>query len=309
MKVAIMKGRQGLGIRAHARGRSALLAPVAALVALACGLASGDGRAASKDECLDAHSRGQDLRDAGRLTSARQTFLACAQSSCPALIQADCARFSEELDRLVPTVGFGARDQGGVDLPDTSVYVDDQLMTMRLDDGKSYDLDPGKHAVRFVHEGHETAITVVLNQGEKGRSVVATFADPAEAARSTPSLPPAAAQGRRPAGPLVVAGLGAAAMVTGAVLVVVGLKEVPSDCAVGSGQCTAPPGDPSIEQARRGVSLANVGLGVGIGGTSLLVGGALWYFLQPVRPRTESGAAFAPWLGDRSGGMNMSARF
>lgn len=305
-----MNGRQTPGIRTHAKKRSALLAPIAALVALACWVAPGDGWAASKDECLDAHSRGQDLREAGRLTSARQTFLACAQSSCPALIQADCARFSEELDRLVPTVGFGARDPGGVDLPDTTVYVDDQLMTMRLDDGKSYDLDPGKHAVRFVHEGRETAITIVLNQGEKGRSVVATFADPAaEAARSTPSLTPAAAQGRRPVGPLVVAGLGAAAMATGAVLVVVGLKEVPSDCSVGSGQCIAPPGDPSIEQARRGVSLANVGLGVGIGGTSLLVGGALWYFLQPVRPRTEPAAAFTPWLGNGSGGMSMSARF
>ena len=211
-------------------------------------VAAGDGWAASKDECLDAHSRGQDLREAGRLTSARQTFLACAQSSCPALIQADCARFSEELDRLVPTVSFGARDPGGVDLPDTTVYVDDQLMTMRLDDGKSYDLDPGKHAVRFVHEGRETAITIVLNQGEKGRSVVATFADPAaEAARSTPSLTPAAAQAA--GGPWGRSSSRASAPLrwsTGAVLVVVGLKEVPSDCSVGSGQCIAPPGDPSI---------------------------------------------------------------
>jgi hypothetical protein len=135
----------------------------------AVSLPARECRAASKDECLEAHGRGQDLRDAGHLTSARQTFLACAQSSCPAIIQADCARFSEDLDRLVPTVGFAARDPGGVDLPDTTVYVDDQLVTMRLDDGKSYDLDPGKHVVRFAHGGRETTVTVVLNQGEKGR--------------------------------------------------------------------------------------------------------------------------------------------
>ena len=45
-----------------------------------------------------------------------------------------------------------------------------------LDDGKPYDLDPGKHAVRFVHEGRETTVTVVLNQGEELR-YVASFAD------------------------------------------------------------------------------------------------------------------------------------
>jgi hypothetical protein len=289
----------------------ALASALFVLTALVCTLGAGECRAASKEECLDAHGRGQDLRDAGRLTSARQTFLTCAQSTCPALIQADCARFSEELDRLVPTVSFAARDPGGVDLPDTSVYVDDQLVTMHLDDGKSYDLDPGKHAVRFVHEGHETAVTVVVNPGEKGRSVVATFGDAEAAARSMPALPPAAVQSRRPVAPLFVAGLGAAAVATGAVLMTVGLKEVPADCSIGSRQCVAPPGDPSFEQAHHGITLVNFGLGAAAGGAALLVGGVVWYVLQPTRPRVEQarGPGVAPWVGDRSGGLDVSARF
>jgi hypothetical protein len=292
-------------------GGRVLACAIFALVALAGTLGARECRAASKDECLEAHGHGQDLRDAGHLTSARQTFLACAQSSCPALIQADCARFSEDLDRLVPTVSFAARDSGGVDLPDTTVYVDDQLVTSRLDDGKSYDLDPGKHAVRFVHEGRETTVTVVINQGEKGRSVVASFIGPLDAGRATPALSPAESQAKRPAGPLVIAGLGAGALIAGAVLVTAGIKEVPSNCSIGSRQCVAPPGDPSIDQAHRGVALANLGFGIGGGGAAVLVGSMVWYFLQPTRSKVEqeSTARVAPWIGDRSGGVSLGGRF
>ncbi|HEX4447607.1 MAG TPA: hypothetical protein VH044_12750 [Polyangiaceae bacterium] len=289
---------------------------VMTVAALACAVVSAsmgerECLAASKEECLEAHGRGQDLREAGRLTSARLTFMACAQSTCPALIQADCARFGEELDRLVPTVSFAARDPSGADLPDTVVYVDDQQVALRLDDGKSYDLDPGKHSVRFVHDGHETSVTVVVNQGEKGRGVVATFAGVADPTRAIPSLPPAPAEPRRPIAPLVVAGLGAIATVTGGVLIGVGLAEVPSSCSVGSRQCVAAPGDPAFDQAHRGIGLANLGIGVGAAGAAVLVGGTVWYFLQPARPRRELGVlrSVSPWFGDRAGGLRVQARF
>ncbi len=306
-----MNGRQGQWIRVWGVARRRIVALAGALLAMAWWLAAGECRAASKEECLEAHGRGQDLRDAGRLTTARQTFLACAQSSCPALIQADCARFSEELDRLVPTVSFAARDPSGDDLPDTAVYVDDQPVATRLDEGKSYDLDPGRHAVRFVHEGHETAVTLVLNQGEKGRSVVATFADAEVANRSIPALPPPTVQTNRSIAPLLVAGLGAAAAVAGAVVLTVGIKDVPNDCSIGSRQCVAPPGDASLGQAHAGVTLANVGLGIAGGGAALLVTGVVWYILQPAHPRVEPerGARVAPWLADRAGGVNVSAWF
>ena len=268
-------------------------------------------RAASKEECLEAHGRGQDLRDAGRLTSARQTFIACAQSTCPALIQADCARFGEELDRLVPTVSFAARDPGGTDLPDTVVYVDDQEVATRLDDGKSYDLDPGKHAVRFVHEGRESSVTLVVNPGEKGRSVVATFADAAAAERAMPSLPPAPAQPHKSVTPLIVAGLGAIAAVTGGVLIGVGVAEVPSSCSLGSHQCVAAPGDPAFDKAHQGIGLANIGIATAGAGAAVLVGGAIWYLVEPSHPRRELGVLrdVTPWFGDHGGGVRMQARF
>jgi len=53
----------------------------------------------SKDQCIDAHSRGQDAREQGKFSLARRLFLACEQPSCPPLVQSDCARFADDLTR------------------------------------------------------------------------------------------------------------------------------------------------------------------------------------------------------------------
>src|SRR6185436_4839284 len=98
----------------------------------------------SKEVCVDSHSKGQDARDQGKISLARKLFLTCAQATCPALVQGDCARFTDDLTRLQPTISFVARDSNGADLPDTTVYVDEALLTTRLD-GQLHDLDPGKH--------------------------------------------------------------------------------------------------------------------------------------------------------------------
>src|SRR5438270_9544454 len=86
----------------------------------------------SKEACIDAHSKGQDARDAGKLSLARKLFLTCAQSTCPELIQGDCAKFTDDLEREQPTVSFVARDGQNADLPDTAVYVDGVLVATRL---------------------------------------------------------------------------------------------------------------------------------------------------------------------------------
>ena len=111
-------------------------------------------------------------------------FLVCAQAACPELVQHDCARFADEVERLLPTVTFVARDAAQNDLPDTSVYVDGTLVASELGDGKARPIDPGRHQVRFVHAGREAVIEVVVVQGEKGRAIVGAFP-------STEATPPA----------------------------------------------------------------------------------------------------------------------
>ena len=269
--------------------------------------------AASKDECVDAHGRGQDLREKGQLTRARQMFMSCAQSSCPPLLQGDCARLGEELDRIVPSVSFGARNSHATDLPNTTVYVDDVLVATRLDDGKSYDFDPGKHTVRFLHDGKETSLKVILNQGERGRVLVATFVDVRQApspssASSAGDAPPSLPSPKRNAFPLVLAGVGAAAVAGGTTLLAIELGRVPSSCSLSTRECAAAPGDAAFTDAHAAMSLANVGIGIGIGGVVLLVTGIVWYVSQPTASPTDSTSARAisPWKGRGAHGLSVS---
>jgi hypothetical protein len=272
---------------------------------------SGDARATAKDECIDAHGRGQDLREKGQLVRARQLFLTCAQPTCPGLVQSDCARFSEEIGRLVPTVSFAARDAAQADIPITSVYVDEVLFASRLDDGKSYEVDPGKHVIRYVHDGRETTVRVVVNQGEKGRALVATFpgdgATPGGGEPSTAPLEP-----KRPILPLLVASVGGAALVTGGVLLWTGLHHVPSNCSLSTHDCAGAVDDPSLNDASHGVSLANTGLAVGVAGAAVMTGGLIWYFVQPLSGGSTDSArthAVTPWVGKNAGGVGWSGSF
>ncbi len=278
----------------------------------ACGFAAGaslaaaaPSRAASKTECVDAYSQGQDARDKRQLLDAREAFLTCAQSSCPPLVQADCARFGDEIDRLVPSVTFAARGAGAADLQDTAVYVDGELVASRLNEGKTYDFDPGEHRIRFVRPEHETTLVVVLNEGEKVRPIVALFAPVARDAHALAVTSTAS----RSVLPWVVAGIGAAAMLTGGVLTIGGLRGVPSDCSLSSHQCESPPGAPSFSEAHAAVTDANVGLGLVGGGAALVAAGLVWHWLEAPSPPKEVSAhpAVRPWVGLGSGGIEITA--
>jgi hypothetical protein len=289
-----------------------LLATAWALGMLASPLASAD---VSKEACLDAHSRGQDAKDQGKITLARKLFLTCAQSGCPSLVQGDCARFADDLGRMQPTLSFVARDGSGRDLFDTTVHVDDVLVATRLDDGKSYDVDPGKHTVKFSNGGKEQVVTVVVGAGEKGRTVNATFEAAGGAVTGTADLQrdPGKSRGAdpgpvRPFGAKLLIGGGAVLAVGGGVLAIVGRTRVPSNCAIGTHQCAAPPGDPSFDKASSAVSLMNVGLIVAGTGVAALAGGFVWYVTGAKAPKERN--MVAPWFhpGAGAGGLAVSGR-
>jgi hypothetical protein len=265
----------------------------------------------TKDECVEAHSRGQDAREKGQLSDAKRLFLLCAQSACPALIQSDCAKFGDELGRTVPSVSFVARDGRGADLMDTQVYVDGVLTQSRLEEGKSHDLDPGKHTIRFVHAGKDVTQSVVISAGEKSRAIVAVFG---EAPGTTPpprtAGPEEPAHASRPVAPLLVAGVGGVALIVGGVLLATGLGAVPSNCSRDTHECAAAPGDPSFDDAKSAVGRANLGLGIGIAGAAVTIGGLVWYFASsPSEPEKRTAAALTPWTDGRGGGASWRVRF
>ena len=229
---------------------------IAVLIALSVPAFAGP----SKEECVEAHGKGQDAKESGKLSLAKKLFLTCAQPSCPQLVQGDCARFADELSRLQPTISLVARDTNGADLPDTTVYVDDVLVVTRLDDGRAHEIDPGKHVVKFTNAGRDRVVTVVIGAGEQGRTVSATFEAPQSArpARANLSLTQDPAQPRphspkvtHPAGAKVLLYGGAIAAIGGIGLGVFELTRVPGNCSISTHQCAAPPGDPSVEESRQ----------------------------------------------------------
>jgi hypothetical protein len=299
-------------IKNHSRSTILMAAALFGAGALTYG-SRAEAAPPTKDECVEAHGRGQDAREKGQLADSKRLFLVCAQSSCPALLQSDCAKFGDELARTVPSVSFAARDARGADLLDTQVFVDGALVQSRLDEGKSYDLDPGKHTVRFVHAGKDVIQGIVVSSGEKGRAIVATFGDSSAAGvtnKATTNAEPS--KPSRSAVPLVVAALGGAAMIAGSVLLVSGLGDVPDNCSRSAHNCAASPGDPSFDDAKSAVSRANLGLGIGIGGAADATLGLIWYLASsPSEPEkaSSSASAITPWTDGRGGGASWHLAF
>jgi hypothetical protein len=289
-------------------------------------LAPALASAQSKDACLEAHGKGQDLREAGKVSEAREQFLKCAQSACPSLVQSDCARFGEELQRIVPTVTFVARDGRGNDLPDVSVFVDDVAVASKLT-GRSYEVDPGSRTVRFVYGDKTIEQKVVVSQGEKGRTIAATFDDPSPAAAlptSSGAAPPAAATSdqaeppSRSVVPLVIAGAGLVTAAVGAVIIAVGLSDVPDNCSYSDKECLAPPEDPVFDDAKSAAGTVNLGIGLAAAGAGVAGIGLVWYLVQDpgASPAATTGKRDAPagrkvtpWFSRNGGGLNFRTAF
>lgn len=268
----------------------------------------------SKEVCVESHSKGQDARDQGKLSLARKLFLTCAQQTCPALVQGDCARFADDLGRTQPSIGFVARDGNGADLPDTTVYVDEMLVTTRID-GTLHELDPGKHSIKFVHAGKEQLVTVVVGSGEKGRSVSATFgaATPPPALTGTTTTPAKPVEPvettTHPKGAKVMIIAGGAMAVGGIALGVFGMTRVPDGCSISSHECAAPPGDPVFDEASSAMRLVNIGFIAGGVGIAATVGGLVWYFKGSKTTKEASDQqALKPWLVPGGGGISFTGR-
>jgi hypothetical protein len=273
--------------------------------------------AADKEACVEAHSRGQDARDQGKITLARKLFLTCAQSGCPAAVQGDCARFADDLSNLQPTVNFVARDSRGNDLPNTSVYVDGMLVATSID-GRPVDIDPGNHTVKFSNGGKDEVVTVVIGSGEKGRVVQARFGGGASSSEPNVNTAMFEREAPRRQGPKTTHPKGSLAMaVTGGVLAlagggiaIYGMSQVPSQCTLSTHECAAPPGDPVFAEASSAASTVNIGIATAGLGVVALTGGLVWYVAGAKTVKeSPTQQAIAPWVGRDGGGVSVLGRF
>jgi hypothetical protein len=261
----------------------------------------------SKKACLDAHSKGQDAKEEGHLSLARKLFMTCAQPQCPGLVQSDCARYADELERALPSLTFSARDDKGKDLPDTTVYVDDQLVATSLTDGRPHEVDPGTHVVRFVNGSHESTSTIVVGSGEKARAVVATFEGPDRVATGEgEGALPAEPKTHHAMGSKILTIAGAGMVVAGGVLAVMGLKDLPSKCKLSTHECAAPPGDKSFDTAESAIRMNNVGWVVAGVGAAAVAAGLVWYVKSGKNDQEPK--AVAPFVTAGGGGFVLTGR-
>lgn len=128
-----------------------------------------------KSECIAENEQAQRLRDDLRVTAARELFILCAASSCPAAVRKDCIQQAEALAAQIPTIVPRLVDASGNDVTNARVSVDDKVIASTLD-GTPIALDPGAYELKFEVEGKPTITQkVVIASGERNRPVVVSF--------------------------------------------------------------------------------------------------------------------------------------
>jgi hypothetical protein len=236
---------------------------------------------ATDKECLDAHVDAQQLRGAGKLRAAKEKLLACSAKACHSLVRVDCTRWLSEVSASLPTVIVAAKDSAGNDLSEVKVSVDGETLLARLD-GKAIEIDPGRHKLRYEHEGSAPVETEVLvNETEKDRALSVTFASPEQK--------PARAQRVLP---WALVGLSVVAVGSFAYFGWTGNKRL--DDMTGQGGC-APRCNPDDRDAvKRRFLVADVSLGIGV---LSLGAAAVLFFAIPTSESSSSLVGVRPIAG------------
>jgi hypothetical protein len=156
--------------------RALRFAATSALALTTLLVAARDAAADERQQCLAASEKAQQLKNAGKLESARDQLIICGRAECPKLIQQACTQWMSELLSNMPSIVPAAKDRSGRDVIDVKVTVDGKVVTETLD-GKPIALDPGVHSFHFETNGAPPIDErVVVRQGEKNRIVTVTFA-------------------------------------------------------------------------------------------------------------------------------------
>jgi hypothetical protein len=228
----------------------------------------------SATECLAASAASLKSDNEHRLRAERTELLVCAAASCPAEIRAECIRRIEEVNEVLPTITFEARDPAGDELVAVKVVMDDEVLAYSLD-GLALAVDPGPHMFSFEAAGQPTVKKrFVIREAQKNRVELIRFGAvgvaPSDAQDSTEGPMPAAATstGRtrlRPRGKVAIAAasLGVAALGVGIGLGVFA-KIVRDDAqTVCPGLCRNQDGVDRWQRAKRAGNLATAGFIVG----------------------------------------------
>jgi hypothetical protein len=234
----------------------------------------------TKQDCVTASESAQDLRRAGKLREARAAFAVCTAASCPSIVREDCAHRLKEVEASLPTVVFSAKDAGGRDLSTVRVVMDGEPLLNKLD-GTAIAVDPGEHHLVFEAIGfRDMTNTIVVREGDTGRSIQVVLASAAAPPAPEASAPPSDGNTQRAVG-LALGASGVAGLAVGAVFGVLSkatYNHALAECANDDSKRCSPQ---AIQDQKPAFTQATVSTIAWIGGGALLAGGALLYFTAP----------------------------
>lgn len=261
--------------------------------------------AADASDCSSVGEEAHRERAEGKLLSARDHLLSCAERCAPE-VAGPCQSAATEILGVLPSIVVVARDAEGNDVTDAAIAVDGVTIAQELD-GRAFAVDPGAHEVTVTRRGVSTNQKVVVAEGVKGLVVDARLRmnDPDGMARDMAG---------HTIWPWALVAIGGA-IVVGGIAVILTAPGVPAGCDTGTRTCTASPSETSQalsereSQAGEAVAQPIIG-GITVGVGALVVAGALaWHFMETTEPGNSAGAQklklrrLSPWLGHGSAGL------
>jgi hypothetical protein len=305
-------------------------------VAIAAGLAIGFAATAAPadvttSQCVDANSKGQQLRREGKLRATHAQFLSCTDPACPRLVRDDCARRLDEVDSAQPTIAFEVKDASGADVYAVKVTMDGEPWAESLE-GEAVAVDPGKHSFVFDIKGVSSTVrTVVVTEGEKGRRELVVLKDsltppagpstpgaPASSSGAPPSVGTSADRPARALGVQRIAGLATAAagvvgLGLGAAFGILTTSEwasAKSACGDKIAQC--PVANVASAQSHRSTALGDATVstvGFAAGGVLLAAGAVLFFTGRPAPTPSAAHLEALPILGPGQAGLAVLGTF
>jgi hypothetical protein len=232
-----------------------------------------------KMACISANDSAQDLRRAGKLREAREKLVLCGSTSCPDVVRDDCAQRLAEVDRVMPSIVFEAKDAAGNDVAAVTVTMDGQ----RVDKpGMPVQADPGEHRFVFEAEGMaRTEKTIVVREGERDRHERVVLGLSGAPGPIGPAPSSSEEGGAQRTIAFVLGGAGVVGLVVGSVLGLVSKSSydhaLQTECGNNPNGCS-PQGIQDGQSAHGQATASTVAF---VAGGALLAGGAILYFTAP----------------------------
>jgi hypothetical protein len=219
-----------------------------------------------KDACAASYEQGQTLRRAGNLSWAQAQLDICKRT-CPEELAKDCARWSAELDREIPSVLVTAVDQRGKPVDGVSLSIDGTDVAMPRN-SRPLKLAAGAHRLVLVKDGERIERSIELRPREQNVRIEIVF----QRSQVTPPVSRRAARSfSPPVSVWILGGIGVAGLATGAILGVKGQldrSDLRSRCAPDCDQT-------EVDSIKREWVIGGIAAGVGAAALGVAVGIAL----------------------------------